>query len=231
MCSSLLCSAFSPRRTNPKLTCPQLPPTMVSRPTHTRAHAHAHAHTHAHISKRRNSTSPRRLTKADSTKAGRKPKSKADTKERVKRAKGDRAQQLKAQDSSSSSSTMTLSSTSSPSGSSSVEIVSPPSVSGRKPTAKVSSSGGKARKKKSSKARWSPEEDARLRQAIKTHGPKNWKRVSELFPQRTDVQCQHRWQKVLNPSLHKGPWSKEEDQEVIRLVKKHGAFRTSPRLV
>lgn len=26
---------------------------------------------------------------------------------------------------------------------------------------------------------------------------------------RTDVQCLHRWQKVLNPELVKGPWSKE----------------------
>lgn len=31
---------------------------------------------------------------------------------------------------------------------------------------------------------------------------------------RTDGQCQHRWQKVLNPELVKGPWTKEEDQKV-----------------
>lgn len=28
------------------------------------------------------------------------------------------------------------------------------------------------------------------------------------------MQCQHRWQKVLNPELIKGPWTKEEDQRV-----------------
>jgi hypothetical protein len=32
---------------------------------------------------------------------------------------------------------------------------------------------------------------------------------AESFPDRTDVQCLHRWQKVLNPELVKGPWSKE----------------------
>lgn len=32
---------------------------------------------------------------------------------------------------------------------------------------------------------------------------------AECFPDRTDVQCLHRWQKVLNPELVKGPWSKE----------------------
>lgn len=32
---------------------------------------------------------------------------------------------------------------------------------------------------------------------------------AEFFKDRTDVQCLHRWQKVLNPELIKGPWSKE----------------------
>ena len=31
---------------------------------------------------------------------------------------------------------------------------------------------------------------------------------------RTDVQCLHRWQKVLNPNLTKGPWTKDEDDVV-----------------
>ncbi len=37
-----------------------------------------------------------------------------------------------------------------------------------------------------------------------------------LWQTRTDGQCQHRWQKVLNPELVKGPWTKEEDQRVRR---------------
>ncbi|XP_064816957.1 transcriptional activator Myb-like [Oncorhynchus masou masou] len=41
------------------------------------------------------------------------------------------------------------------------------------------------------------------------------------------MQCQHRWQKVLNPELIKGPWTKEEDQRVIELVQKYGAKRWS----
>uniref|UniRef100_A0A8C2ZW46 Transcriptional activator Myb n=1 Tax=Cyclopterus lumpus TaxID=8103 RepID=A0A8C2ZW46_CYCLU len=38
----------------------------------------------------------------------------------------------------------------------------------------------------------------------------------------TREECQHRWQKVLNPELIKGPWTKEEDQRVIELVQKYG---------
>ena len=31
-----------------------------------------------------------------------------------------------------------------------------------------------------------------------------------------------RWQKVVNPSLVKGPWTKEEDEKVRELVQKYG---------
>ncbi|CAI9093980.1 OLC1v1029608C1 [Oldenlandia corymbosa var. corymbosa] len=44
---------------------------------------------------------------------------------------------------------------------------------------------------------------------------------------RTDVQCLHRWQKVLNPELVKGPWTKEEDEHIIELVEKYGSKRWS----
>lgn len=33
--------------------------------------------------------------------------------------------------------------------------------------------------------------------------------AAEYFEDRTDVQCLHRWQKVLNPELVKGPWTAE----------------------
>ena len=44
---------------------------------------------------------------------------------------------------------------------------------------------------------------------------------------RTDVQCLHRWQKVLNPELVKGPWTAEEDARIIELVTELGAKRWS----
>lgn len=36
------------------------------------------------------------------------------------------------------------------------------------------------------------------------------------------MQCQQRWAKVVNPELIKGPWTKEEDEKVIELVRKYG---------
>jgi len=52
-------------------------------------------------------------------------------------------------------------------------------------------------------------QDDLLRRAVSQHKGKSWKRISEYFEDRTDVQCLHRWQKVLNPELVKGPWTKE----------------------
>ena len=59
------------------------------------------------------------------------------------------------------------------------------------------------------------------------YGTKDWKLISKYFVKRTEYQCQQRWQKVLNPTLIKGPWTKEEDAKVIELVQKFGPKRWS----
>ena len=38
---------------------------------------------------------------------------------------------------------------------------------------------------------------------------KNWRKIAEVLKDRTHTQCLHRWQKVLNPKLVKGAWTKE----------------------
>jgi transcription factor MYB, plant len=66
-----------------------------------------------------------------------------------------------------------------------------------------------------------------LKQAVKIHEHKNWKRVAEHLPGKTEVQCLHRWTKVLDPDLTKGPWSEEEDGKVRQLVAVYGAKKWS----
>jgi hypothetical protein len=39
--------------------------------------------------------------------------------------------------------------------------------------------------------------------------------VATYFQGRTDVQCLHRWQKVLNPELIKGCWTKEVSKHML----------------
>nr|PNR46570.1 hypothetical protein PHYPA_013689 [Physcomitrium patens] len=85
--------------------------------------------------------------------------------------------------------------------------------------------GGPTRR--SSKGGWTPEEDETLRRAVQCFNGKNWKKIAEFFTDRTDVQCLHRWQKVLNPDLVKGAWTKEEDDRIMELVNKYGAKKWS----
>ncbi|KAL5228353.1 hypothetical protein ABZP36_016618 [Zizania latifolia] len=81
--------------------------------------------------------------------------------------------------------------------------------------------------RRSTKGNWTSEEDAILSRAVQTYKGKNWKKIAECFPDRTDVQCLHRWQKVLNPELVKGPWSKEEDEIIVQMVNKYGPKKWS----
>lgn len=72
-------------------------------------------------------------------------------------------------------------------------------------------------------------QDNHLRNAVAANGPREWKKVSEIVfgSPDYDVQCFHRWQKVLNPKVTKGPWTKEEDDQVKKLVDRFGAKKWS----
>ncbi len=82
-------------------------------------------------------------------------------------------------------------------------------------------------KRRASMGKWTEEEDDLLRRAVREHGGKNWKKIAGCLPGRSDVQCLHRWQKVLRPGLVKGPWTTEEDETVARLVHLHGTKKWS----
>ncbi|XP_069587528.1 myb-related protein A [Ranitomeya imitator] len=85
----------------------------------------------------------------------------------------------------------------------------------------------KSGKKVWNRVKWSKEEDAKLKKLVEHQGTDDWALVACHFMNRSEIQCQHRWQKVLNPELVKGPWTKEEDQRVIELVHKYGPKRWS----
>lgn len=58
-------------------------------------------------------------------------------------------------------------------------------------------------KRRASMGKWTEEEDALLRQAVNEFGGRSWKKIALRLNGRTDVQCLHRWQKVLKPGLIK----------------------------
>ncbi|NXF94930.1 MYBA protein, partial [Eubucco bourcierii] len=85
----------------------------------------------------------------------------------------------------------------------------------------------KVLKKICNRVKWTRDEDERLKKLVEEHGTDDWAFIASHLQNRSDFQCQHRWQKVLNPELIKGPWTKEEDQRVIELVQKYGPKRWS----
>ncbi|NXX83683.1 MYBA protein, partial [Urocolius indicus] len=85
----------------------------------------------------------------------------------------------------------------------------------------------KGLKKLCNRVKWTRDEDERLKKLVEQNGTDDWAFIASHLQNRSDFQCQHRWQKVLNPELIKGPWTKEEDQRVIELVQKYGPKRWS----
>lgn len=81
--------------------------------------------------------------------------------------------------------------------------------------------------KKATKAKWTLEEDEILKSAVKEQCAKNWKKIASYIQGKTEVQCLHRWAKVLNPNLVKGPWTDAEDALIVQLVGEHGAQKWS----
>jgi hypothetical protein len=75
---------------------------------------------------------------------------------------------------------------------------------------------------KRSRKRWSKDEDAKLREGVQVMGPKSWKAISDTYlaGHRSDVQCLHRWSKVLKPGLVKGLWTNEEDTIILQCIDK-----------
>ena len=70
---------------------------------------------------------------------------------------------------------------------------------------------------------WSQYEDQRLLAGIHRGGILDWNKISEFVGNgRNRGQCAQRWFRSLNPTINKTAWTKEEDDLLLSLVKKHG---------
>ncbi|XP_030606903.1 myb-related protein B-like isoform X2 [Archocentrus centrarchus] len=83
--------------------------------------------------------------------------------------------------------------------------------------------GGRFSRAALKKPAWTKDEDEKLQRLVKEFGSNSWSSISHHFRgQRSQVECQRRWQQIKNPELVKGPWTKEEDHRVRELVQRYG---------
>lgn len=59
------------------------------------------------------------------------------------------------------------------------------------------------------KGPWSEEEDERLIEAVRIHGP-TWSRVARVVKSRNPDQCSSHWSQVLDPGINYCDWTAEE---------------------
>ncbi|XP_078498035.1 snRNA-activating protein complex subunit 4 [Lissotriton helveticus] len=72
------------------------------------------------------------------------------------------------------------------------------------------------------KGPWTPEEDAKLLQAVSIHGERYWYKIREEVPGRSDSQCRDRYRKALDKRVKKGRWSQAEKAKFLELLDKYG---------
>ena len=67
--------------------------------------------------------------------------------------------------------------------------------------------------------KFSREEDLKLKELVKKYGEHAWEEVSFRMNGRNVRQCKDRWMYYLSPKVSNEPWTDEEDQKLIELVK------------
>jgi hypothetical protein len=70
--------------------------------------------------------------------------------------------------------------------------------------------------------KWTTDEDNRLRQVRSRNSTAHLCEFVHLFPGKTNQQITERWDKVLDPTLVKGSWTREEDETIVQFVKSEG---------
>jgi hypothetical protein len=71
---------------------------------------------------------------------------------------------------------------------------------------------------------WTPHEDYRLLGGIYRFGIAMWPAVAQFVGNgRTRSQCSQRWIRGLDPRISKEPWTKAEEEQLLKLVDKYGS--------
>lgn len=74
----------------------------------------------------------------------------------------------------------------------------------------------------SKSTKWTHQDDNLLSSIMRENPNPNWADLVKSFEDKTATQISERWEKVLNPALVKGSWTREEDEMIIQFVKEYG---------
>jgi hypothetical protein len=76
------------------------------------------------------------------------------------------------------------------------------------------------------KGKWTEDEDIKLKDAVQTHGDKDWLAISLLVPGRTKKQCYQRWHDALEPKFSRASGCIEGKWTAIENIKLKDAVQT-----
>ena len=76
---------------------------------------------------------------------------------------------------------------------------------------------------KNKKFKFSPEEDAMLRELVEKHGTNKWAFIAKLLNDRTARQCRDRWNHYLSHDTKEPVWTQEEDTLLMKLYNEIGS--------
>ncbi len=69
--------------------------------------------------------------------------------------------------------------------------------------------------------KWTEEEEEQLKNLVDQYGEK-WAKIAKEISGRTDLQCSQHYNSTLNPTIKRGKWTEEEDEQLKNLVDQHG---------
>lgn len=69
---------------------------------------------------------------------------------------------------------------------------------------------------------WTSEEDNLIIKLVAQHGTKNWSLIGTKLRNRSGKQCRERYKNQLDPVIHRGPWTDEEDRAIVAAQQKVG---------
>ena len=83
-------------------------------------------------------------------------------------------------------------------------------------------STGLSKTQKQAKSKFSKEDDLKLISLVMSRNDRDWVWIAQQMTNRNPRQCRERWYNYLDPSLHKGGWTPEEDRLLMEKKKEMG---------